>query len=334
MSSSFRLSPSSHRVSSGRTAFTLVELLVVIAIIGILIGMLLPAVQQVREAARRTACANNLKQLALSLHNFETGFKNFPPGGSRSGLTQGGHGGYTWGYFLLPFLEQNNLQNQIAEIAGRFAPSPTGKRGSIFCRAHVDPTTGLAPEGRVLPVFICPADTLPDIRPSAFPDWRCAKSNYAGNIGSGHNAGGGYQRGDGFFYRFLESINGFANVTDGTSNTIAFGEVGGSSNGSAPGGENPTYPLWAGSPKRGGSNSLSHYANLREAWRNVPINLFNGGGPAANPDLWDRGFGSQHPGGASFAFVDGSVHFIAESVDLETYENLGLRADGRAGTDF
>lgn len=324
---------SSRRANSARVAFTLVELLVVIAIIGILIGMLLPAVQQVREAARRIACANKLKQITLALHNFESSFMHFPPGGSRSGQTQGGHGGYTWGYFLLPYIEQDNLQAQIRDLAGNFPPDPTGGRGSIFCRAHYD-ADGYAPEQQVLPVFMCPSDTLPDVRPSEFGDWQCGKSNYAGNIGSGHNAGGGYSRGDGFFYRFLESVYRFGNVTDGTSNTFAFGEVSGDATGSAPGGENPTYPLWVGSPKRGGSNSLSHYANLREAWRNVPINLFNGGGPAANPDLWDRGFGSQHPGGATFALVDGSVHFVSESVDLEVYENLGLKADGRVVTSF
>lgn len=333
MSSSPKLYFGLHRASSDRTAFTLVELLVVIAIIGILIGMLLPAVQQVREAARRAACANNLKQIGLALHNFESSYEHFPPGGSRSGLTQGGHGGYTWGYFLLAYMEQDNIQKVIRNLSGNFPPDPSGTKGSIFCRAHVD-TMGEAPEREVIPVYLCPSDNLPDVRPSVHEDWRCGKSNYAGNIGSGHNAGGGYQRGDGFFYRFLESVNSFQTVTDGTSNTFAFGEVSGDPGGVAPGGENPSFPLWVGSPKRGGSNSLSHYANLREAWRNVPINLFNGGGPAANPDIWDRGFGSLHPGGATFAFVDGSTRFVPETVDLDVYENLGLKADGRVGTDF
>lgn len=317
-----------------RSAFTLVELLVVIAIIGILIGMLLPAVQQVREAARRTQCMNNLRQQGLALHNFESSYMHFPPGGSRSGQFQGGHGGYTWGYFILPYIEQNNLHGQIRELSGNFPPDPTGGRGSIFCRAHISAGYDIPPERQVLPVFICPTDALPDVRPSQHEDWMCGKSNYAGNIGSGHNAGSPYRRGDGFFFRFLESVYEFGSVNDGTSNTIALGEVSGDTTGNAPGGENPTYPLWVGSPKRGGSNSLSHYANLREAWANVPINLFNGGGPAGDPDLWDRGFGSQHTGGASFVFVDGSTHFLPDGVDLTVYENLGLKADGRVEHDF
>ena len=121
------------RSNSPRRAFKLVELLVVIAIIGILIGMLLPAVQQVREAARRTQCMNQIRQLGLGMHNFESTYQHFPPGWSgwnnasknskmyiNTKNVTGGvqHGNwYGWGFFILPFIEQTNLSDQIFEIA-------------------------------------------------------------------------------------------------------------------------------------------------------------------------------------------------------------------------
>ena len=304
-------------------AFTLVELLVVIAIIGILVGMLFPAIQAVREAARRTTCSNNMRQHVIATHNFEGVFKHFPPGGSRTG-----HGGYTWGTYILPYIEQENIHGEVLEECGDWGPDPNGRVGSIFCNGYwAGNWTIPGPENHVIPVFICPTDTLPVIRPSVSVDWQCGKSNYAGCLGGGHNAN------DGIYNRFMTSIRRFASVKDGTSNTIMYGEVGGPFPG-APNGENPTFPLWAGSPKKGGSNSLSHFANLREAWYGVPINLSSGGGPTGDPDDWNTGFGSAHPAGCNFSYADGSVQFISDSVDLDVYSNIGAMNDGNVDVNF
>ena len=150
------------RTNSLRQAFTLVELLVVIAIIGILIGMLLPAVQQVREAARRTACLNNIKQLGLALHNFESSRGEFPPGWSGNPLphepqyvttenVRGGlqHGNwFGWGFFLLPFAEQENLSDQLVEVCASpgpeqlvtWGPIHVGQDGTPLCLLYTSPS--------------------------------------------------------------------------------------------------------------------------------------------------------------------------------------------------
>ncbi len=308
----------SRRSFRTRRAFTLVELLVVIAIIGVLIALLLPAVQQAREAARRMQCSNNLKQIGLALHNFHDTYGNLPPGGSRSG-----HGGYTWGTFILPFIEQTAVWDAILEESGNYPPDPTGKSGSIYCGCHeygVWTTPG--PEATVLEAFICPSDTLAEVRPGTDMGHQCGKANYAGSLGHGHGSD------NGFFNRFISSVRSLRDVTDGLSNTIAIGEAGGGRLAGAPDGENPTYPVWAGSPKGGSGTSLTHWGPLREAWHGVPINLSNGGGPAGDPSSWDKGFGSLHPGGAMFLFGDGSVHFLAETINLDAYDNLGQMNDG------
>ncbi|EAQ80634.1 DUF1559 family PulG-like putative transporter [Blastopirellula marina] len=312
------------RSSSNRLGFTLVELLVVIAIIGVLIALLLPAVQQAREAARRMQCANNLKQVGLGLHNFHDTYNHMPPGGSRDG-----HGGYTWGTFILPFSEQGNLWDAIVEESGNYPPDPTGKKGSIYCGCHeYNVWTTPGPEHNVVEIYMCPSDVLPEVRDSTDMGFQCGKSNYAGSMGWGHNYG------NGFFNRFIASVTKFADVTDGLSNTIAIGEVGAGRNGSAPSAENPTNPAWAGSPKGGSGTSLTHWGPLREAWHGTPINLSNGGGPLGDPDAWDKGFGSLHPGGAQFLFADGSVHFLPETISLGTYDNLGQINDGNVVGDL
>ncbi|MFA8020711.1 DUF1559 domain-containing protein [Bremerella cremea] len=312
------------RLSSLRRGFTLVELLVVIAIIGVLIALLLPAVQQAREAARRMQCANNLKQMGLGLHNFHDTFNHLPPGGSRTG-----HGGYTWGTFILPFVEQAPMWDAILQEAGNYPPDPTGRTGSIYCGCSMYGVwTTPGPEANTIDIFMCPSDTLAEVRNSTDIGLQCGKSNYAGSLGWGHAYG------NGMFNRFITSINKFSDITDGLSNSIAIGEVGGGRISSAPGGENPTYPVWAGSPKGASGSSLTHWGPLREAWHGVPINLSNGGGPGGDPDAWDKGFGSLHPGGAQFLFGDGSVHFLAETINLDAYDHLGQIDDGNVIGEF
>ncbi len=214
-----------------KLGFTLVELLVVIAIIGILVGLLLPAVQAAREAARRMQCGNNLKQLGLALHNYESAHQKLPPGwifsqglsypgGTGStGTGTNGQGSWGWPAFILPFIEQKNLYDSLA----------VGQD----MRVALDDTVRLATMQLKQATFRCPSDTAPDINDQrrlagfAGTNRNIATSNYVGwNSGSwgwidGDTANGGSVR------RGVMQPNKstkFGEITDGLSNTIAIGE--------------------------------------------------------------------------------------------------------------
>ncbi len=188
---------------SPRKGFTLIELLVVIAIIAILIALLVPAVQKVREAASRTQCVNNLKQLGLGLHNFHDTAKEFPPSLNPNGIGADDNDAYGWGYYLLPFVEQDNLYKSIDRTA------PYGSGPNVDCRDLKERT--------VLALFKCPSSTLPD---TGGPGG-CGRTNYKGCRGGRYGG-----QGDGLFPR---PENGrptnIASIVDGTSNTIAVGEA-------------------------------------------------------------------------------------------------------------
>lgn len=317
----------SYASRSQQRGFTLVELLVVIAIIGVLIALLLPAVQQAREAARRMQCANNMRQLGLALHNFHDTYGHFPPGG-----TKGGYGGYTWGTFILPYIEQNNVWEGIAQEGGSYPPDPTGKRDSIFCNCSDGGNGNWGDPGyeqTVIDAYRCPSDVLPDQRPHSDEQVKCGTSNYAANYGT---------NGDGFTDRFRTGqLVDMASITDGTSNTIALGECGGSKAGAAPNGDNEAYPIWAGYARRGGTSWYTQWSNKRQANASAPINLNNGGGvDGSGATSWslNSGFGSLHPGGCQFIFADASVHFLAETIDLTAYDDLGTRNDGNVVPGF
>ncbi len=187
-----------------RVAFTLIELLVVIAIIAILIALLLPAVQKVREAASRTQCRNNLKQIGLALHNYHDRFKRFPPGYTAK-VINGVDGGPGWGWasFILEDLEQGNVQKQIVFSSG------------IINAVNATPRT------QVLPIFLCPSD---EVIGTFIPDGAgisVAHGNYVGIFGSNEievDPGAG----NGIFFRNSQIRIG--SITDGTSNTLMVGE--------------------------------------------------------------------------------------------------------------
>ena len=314
-----------------RKGFTLVELLVVIAIIGILIAMLLPAVQQVREASRRVTCANSMRQLALAMLSYESANQQFPPGVQScrdcdtdqmlgNGRTE--DPGILWGAFILPYVEQTALSNQVAEISNNF--TTTGPI-SVW-----DDTAR-----NILPFFICPSCPLEDSNPFRRGH---GKSNYVGIIGprqpfdlqsynnldevntesSGIN-GAITDRANVEFpgILFFNSETRIGAVTDGTSNTFIVGERGGET---LENGQTRRPSIWCVVQR---SNWLN--GGLGPVSRNPELTLNSS--IFTNHSRWTA-LSSSHSGGANFSRADGSTIFIADSIDGFTYENLGTKSGG------
>ena len=220
-----RATPTSRR----HPGFTLIELLVVIAIIAVLIGLLLPAVQKVREAAARTKCQNNLKQIGLAMHNYHSAHGHFPPGytsgpvslpaGAAAEADTGP--GWGWGTYLLPYLEQDNLHRTIDLKQGIEAPVNAAARVQVLAVFRC-PSDSPVPSGEV---FDVEGDNTPVVARVAF-------SNYAAMFGRGE-ASETPAAGDGVFYR--NSRIRVESISDGTSQTLAAGERSGSRVSGAPG---------------------------------------------------------------------------------------------------
>lgn len=324
-----------NRSRQGQRGFTLVELLVVIAIIGILIGMLLPAVQQVREAARRTQCANNSRQLTLAAHSFESAHRHFP------NPAPGSLEGYSLMAKVLPFVEQANLYNLIDFDQDLLVGVPWNPGINPFYNTTV---------GQRIPVLECPSDAGNPLLEENGTTW--AGSNYFGN--SGTATGVLYvtsQPTDGMFWRGSEVT--FGAITDGTSNTVLFAETlfglrGDDTtelinaqtqqarvNGGAPGSV-PAEDLVARAPTR--------YEGRRAGqWiRNLPYHgMINGFFPpnSSDPDVVFHGDSmsasrSNHPGGVNVSLCDGSTRFVTNNVDLQTWRNLFQRNDGAVLGEF
>jgi len=286
-----------------RSAFTLVELLVVIAIIGVLVALLLPAVQAAREAARRSQCANNLKQIGIGLHNFHDTHGVLPHGQARTDDK-----GYGWGTMILPFIEQNNIYDALVAAGEVLDPRGVSNASECNCaEANYAPRT-------VLKGFICPSDVMPNVAGAL----GCGKSNYVGCSG---NDGGSGDKG-GMFVRNRTKAMRLADATDGTSNVIAVGEItglmfdgkilDGNSVNSGRG-----FGLWVGN-----TTDTKHDAEtcVRAATTTRTINVASAERQYA--------FASVHPAGAQFVYLDGSVHFLPETMDVTTWVNMGLRSDG------
>ena len=333
-----------------RSAFTLVELLVVIAIIGILIAMLLPAVQQVREAARRIQCANNLRQVVLAAHNHESALQIFPPGRigydsfqanvwnlfgdskqgttSVTGLELGREGASAFA-ILLPYMEQDNalgLMN-LEEV-------PIWSANTSWAPMS-DPIVAACLEiiGQQQPSYVCPSDNLePVCRGNHGSGIEAATGSYACSMGDpspgvqnqkkyiGFATNGNPNLATGAFHYVMGL--GIPAFVDGTSNTIFIGETieghrGGQSN------------IW--------SNGNRFTSSLRST--STPLNfplepdgesgiVFTTSVGGAGSGVSNGGFASSHPGGANFAMGDGSVSFMSEDIDLDTYRALSTRDGG------
>jgi prepilin-type N-terminal cleavage/methylation domain-containing protein/prepilin-type processing-associated H-X9-DG protein len=341
-----------------RAGFTLIELLVVIAIIAVLISLLLPAVQSAREAARRAQCVNNLKQIALAAHNYESANGAFPFGHRGFMFTPYSPSftkpcdtdnyiyiGHSTFVYILPYLEGSNLYNSYN-----------------LTRVYNSLAQNTATMNRVAS-YICPSDT--DASPPPTNDINTPQGSYAAsggtqeqfvfnwsvNINPPDPAGQYYNicnqvPGDGMFG--AEYTWRVASVTDGTSNTLLFGET--SRFRDEPAGSNFFFynigDWWAGPPW---SNSPPNFGDARPTSTAFTVPKINAprdptgsvfaacfitSGALFPPD-WAKfpacqqlgawGFRSLHPGGANFAFADGSVRFIKETINIATYRGLGTR---------
>ena len=282
-----------------RPGFTLIELLVVIAIIGILVALLLPAVQMAREAARRTSCANNLKQIGLAMHLYHDTNRVLPAGSLPS---------FTSGFTaILPFIEKNNTY-QLYDFTQYYA--------SPHNQAVLD---------QQISVFLCPSMFLPRSVPNSSVNETGAPTSYLLNEGSR-----GYMLpNNGVFplvwpaYGYHNAAVRFGDVVDGTSNTFMTGETTY---------DMPDYlwssfsaPSLAGSPRYGSARWGVGYPGISMGNTATPFNLHS----VANR----TGFQSMHPQGANFLRVDGSVDFVNDSINREVYVGLSTRHEGEIVND-
>jgi len=328
--------------------FTLVELLVVITIIGILIALLLPAVQAAREAARRIQCSNQLKQLALGLHEYHEAHETFPPGSfcPKPGVSASGCALFaqchTWFEVVLPFIEQTALYNKLDFTVGTdVEPNKTIMAttvvGGMNCPS--DERTVMVDLSVLNPAGVCGgcdyihggvagtvsqgASYIPSAGPvnmngCAIPAWpnkgNCQSCGGGGDIRCGPNDLPGLFNGGPFPRKQ-------SHCRDGTSNTFLIGETVLRWN---------QFAMYFNSHLNVGSTNVPpNYFKINPKGCSFPTLCYTSG--IGRPCIPDRGgFNSHHPGGLNMAMADGSVHYVQETIDYETWVYLGDRRDGTA----
>lgn len=332
---------SRRRQSSNSNAFTLVELLVVIAIIGILVALLLPAIQAAREAARRTQCNNNLKQLALGLNIYHDSHGTFPWGGS-GGVNNYSWGGagwpstgaalFNWRGFILPYIEQQAIYDQMKD--GMAAAGQPDFVNPDWTGAWAAAVRSLPARTTVINAFQCPSDPYSGkTDASAWAGWSAhwnsngAVASYWASAGPEamynrttlcHLTPGCTVYNNNGIHMLGAHVNGvevgvfslradctrMRDIVDGTANTLLLGEE-----------------------QIGDTNGKWGFRQWAEAFSvTSTIRGINNADPSQN--YYGQGFGSYHPGGAQFALADGSIRFIGQTVDIITFCQLGTKKKG------
>jgi len=313
---------------SQQKGFTLIELLVVIAIIGVLIGLLLPAVQKVREAAARLQCTNNLKQIGLAMMNYESTYRMFPAGYLDNMTTNRPNSaatsnpdpitGWGWGTLILPYLEQESLYKSIN--INSIAMNNT-YAGTIAFRKTV------------IKGFLCTSD---DTGLNTFTisgtggNFELAKSSYAGVNGQAELADFDTAFGLGMFLRG-RGVS-IAEVTDGLSNTLFVGERSSKSAKQAVG-TLPGVCTWVGALP-GGDLDGETPALYILGWTGNSSSPAKPNMPEPDGSFHPESFTSRHSGGVNFLFGDGSVRFITDSIDGQTWVKLGTRQGGETTNGY
>ncbi|MFN3152503.1 DUF1559 domain-containing protein [Bremerella sp.] len=327
-----------------QSGFTLVELLVVIAIIGVLVGLLLAAVQQARESARRMECSNHLKQMGLALHNYHDTFRQFPYGTMRNNGV-----GLNWMVAILPQIEQKNLYDRI-DFKG-------SNNGSFLVPPPIGSPNGALLDEVVISDYRCPSSPLPETHPNGIAvTTQQMQSSYVGISGATDDnnfparrvsnccllLNAGQISADGVFFP-NDSVS-FRDITDGTTNTMMIGEASNyaldsSGNKKRTDGSHPES--WVSGTAGKGTppkfeNAFGSFAPPPQVFnvttiRYAPNSRFGQSGIDSNHGP-NNPLSSAHPGGVLTALADGSTRFIAETTAMDVLKSYACRDDGRVAS--